>query len=470
MKKPNIVFILADDLGPWALNCYGNQDMISPHIDKLAAEGMQFNNFFCTSPVCSPARASLLTGKIPSQHGIHDWICDENETQAEIEYLENQIAYTDILAEHGYRCGLSGKWHVGKSSKVQKGFDHFFAHKSGGGPYYNAPFYRNGVFEVVEEYVTEAITKDALDFIDESVAQNKPFYLSVGYTAPHSPWLNNHPKAYTDLYEDCEFTSIPKEARHPDSIYLTDEVNKDLKANLIGYFAATTAMDQGVKDIMSRLEKHGIKEDTLVIFTADNGFSCGHNGFWGKGNGTFPINMYDNSIKVPFIASHPGVIPQNTQTNAMVSAYDFFPSILDYVGIKYELDDTYPGKSFKDVLLKQEKTQHQAVCIYDEYGPNRMIRTDRFKFIKRYPYGPDALFDLKNDPQEQHNLIASYEDLDSELVTSLREELEAWFFKYVNPEIDGIHEAVYGSGQINKAGRWSKGKVSQNKPDFKINQ
>ena len=143
------------------MGCSGNEEIITPNLDKLAAEGMRFENFFCASPVCSPARASLLTGRIPSQHGVHDWIRDDNKKQEDIEYLAGQTAYTDILAQEGYVCGLSGKWHLGKSSVPQKSFTHWFAHKSGGGPYYGAPFYREGRLVYEPGYVTDVITDDA---------------------------------------------------------------------------------------------------------------------------------------------------------------------------------------------------------------------------------------------------------------------------------------------------------------------
>ncbi|CAM3623056.1 sulfatase-like hydrolase/transferase [Erysipelothrix urinaevulpis] len=467
MKQPNIIFILADDLGPWALGTSGNEDIITPNIDQLAEEGIKFDDFFCASPVCSPARASLMTGKIPSQHGVHDWVQD-GEGLEEIEYLEGQVAYTDILTQHGYRCGLSGKWHLGKSSKVQKSFDHFFAHKSGSGPYYNAPFYRNGKFEIAEGYVTDVITDDAIHFINETHTMDKPFYLSVAYTAPHSPWINNHPQEYLDLYKDCAFKSIPDDQRHPDAIYLTDMVEEDLHGNLSGYFAATTAMDTNIGKIIDTLNDLGIKKDTLIIFSSDNGFSCGQHGYWGKGNGTYPINMYDESVKVPFIVSHEGYTPKGLVSKELLSAYDFFPTILDYVGIDYELDNSYPGKSFASSLRTGSSTKRDYV--FDEYGPNRMIRSEDYKYIKRYPVGPDELYNLNEDPKEYNNLIKEYKDMYHEVANVLRFDLERWFFKYVNPEIDGAKEAVYGSGQVNKAGLWSKGKVSHADADFVIRE
>ena len=113
MKQPNILFIISDDQGYWSLGCTGNQEIITPNIDRLAAEGMRFDQFFCASPVCSPARASLLTGCIPPQHGVHDWLRDDDERQAAIEYLAGQYSYTKALAAASYDCALSGKWHMG---------------------------------------------------------------------------------------------------------------------------------------------------------------------------------------------------------------------------------------------------------------------------------------------------------------------------------------------------------------------
>ena len=465
-KRPNIIFLLSDDQGEWAMGCSGNKEIITPNLDRLAAEGMRFDSFFCACPVCSPARASLLTGRIPSQHGVHDWLRDDNKKQEDIEYLKGQTAYTDILQEEGYVCGLSGKWHLGKSSEPQKGFDHWFAHKSGGGPYYNAPFYRNGRLEREPDYVTDVITDDAIEFLREYAGREKPFYLQVGYTAPHAPWLHNHPEEYTRLYEDCPFESCPMEKEHPDSIYLTKEVMQDLRANQIGYYAAVTAMDAGIGRIIEELERLGVREDTLVIFSSDNGFSCGHHGFWGKGNGTFPINMYESSVKVPFIASQPGKIPVGVVNSSLFSAYDFMPTILEYVGVEYYETEGLPGRSFLDILMGGTQKITRPVVVFDEYGPNRMIRGERYKLIKRYPYGPNELYDLKEDPGERNNLLLVAENGAEEIRQKLDYELESWFLQYVNPEIDGAKEAVYGSGQINLAGLWSHGETSHSCDDY----
>ena len=154
----NIILILSDDQGYWSLGCYGNKEIISPNIDSLAKNGVLFKDFYCVSPVCSPARASILTGKIPSAHGVHDWIEDGTDERKTVEYMSGISSYVKILSANGYNCGLSGKWHLGNSATPQMGFKHWFAHQSGGGPYYGAPMYRDGKLYHEEKYITDVIT------------------------------------------------------------------------------------------------------------------------------------------------------------------------------------------------------------------------------------------------------------------------------------------------------------------------
>jgi choline-sulfatase len=441
MENMNIVFILSDDQGPWAAGCYGNPEIRTPHLDHLAQTGVRLNNFFCASPVCSPARANLLTGMIPSQHGVHDWIRDGNMPPDPSQYLDGLLCYTDILAEHGYICGLSGKWHLGDSTAPQHGFQHWFCHQKGSGPYNNAPMIRNGQAVNVPGYITDVITDDGLDFIERH--KDQPFYLSVHYTAPHNPWTG-HPRDIVESYDDCLFESCPQEPIHPGAGPLTSESygNREF---LKGYFAAVTAMDQNIGRIIKKLEDLELRENTLLVFSSDNGFSCGQHGFWGKGNGTFPLNMYENSIKVPMIFSHPGTLPEGHVVDAMTSQYDFMPTLLDYVGFERFHNDSLPGRSFVPALQGKQTEGHENIVVFDEYGPVRMIRTREWKYVHRYPYGFHELYDLVHDPYERNNLIDDASK--KSLVTELRNQLAAWFEQYVNPSMDGAHFAVTGSGQ-----------------------
>lgn len=482
MKKPNIVFILTDDQGYWALGCNGNSEIRTPNIDRLAAEGINLQNFFCTSPVCSPARASLLTGRIPSQHGVHDWIRGgngEKTGEMPIEYLEGMTGYTDLLKENGYTCGISGKWHLGAAGFPQKSFDHWYiAKQAGAGSYLDSDMFRGTEVEHTEGYLTNVITDDALSFIEESAKGDKPFYLSLMYTAPHSPLIDQHPEEYVNYYlENCQFVDAPQEPRHPWSPQSPVEIQysasfskKDRKCIhvrelLAGYYAAIQAVDDNVGRVMQKLEELGIRDNTLVIFSADNGFNCGHHGIWGKGNATRPLNMYDTSVKVPCIFSLPGKIPTGIISDALLSGYDFMPTLLDFVGIPNPEAEKLPGRSFLPLLTGDEtKEYHESITVCDEYGPARMVRTHDWKYVHRYPYGPHELYDLKNDPKEHHNLLDENrcfgytgEEIQKK-VEELRTQLEEFYIAWVDPDKDGRKEAVCGRGQNCKVGKESAGK------------
>jgi len=432
--RPNVVFILSDDQGPWAAGCCGNPEIRTPGIDRIAATGTRLASFFVATPVCSPSRATFLTGRIPSQHGIHEWISKGNCAPDSIEYLRDEVATTDVLAAHGFTCGISGKWHMGASEKPQHGFGFWYVHQTGGGDYNAAPVVRDGQLIIEDGYITDVITDEALKFLDAHARER--FYLSVHYTAPHSPWTG-HPQDIVDSYDDCPFESCPQEPPHPWSKGYSDK-DPGNREKLKGYFAAVTAMDRGVCRILDRLEALGLRDDTLVIFVSDNGFSCGHHGFWGKGNGTNPRNMYENSIRVPFVLSHPGHIPAGRVENAMTTAYDFMPTLLDYLALPIPTGRNLPGRSCLPLWRGQPMRENEIVVVYDEYGPVRMIRTKDWKYTHRYPGGPNELYDLANDPDERRNLAA--EPAQAARIRELRGELEAWFARYVAPEKDGLNE------------------------------
>lgn len=445
-KRPNIILILADDMGYWTLGCAGNQDAYTPNLDGMARDGCRMENFFCASPVCSPARATLLTGRMPSFHGVLDWISGgniEREGEKGIEYLKEFPCYTDYLAEAGYVCGLSGKWHLGAAQIPQKSFSHWYVHQSGGGPYYNPPMVRERKAVVEEGYVTELITEDALDFIREVYKSENPFYLSVHYTAPHTPWIQNHPQRFLDLYRDCQFKSCPVEERHPWQISFPD-FNYPREEMLRGYFAAVSALDEGIGQIRKQLKKLGIEDDTLIIFSSDNGFNCGHHGVWGKGNGTCPANMYDTSVKVPMIACWPGTIPEGRCLSGLYSACDFFPTIMEIGGIPVDTSG-FPGKSFAGIWKGTSQEREAGdIVIFDEYGSVRMLRQKDWKYICRYPDGPNELYNLENDPGETDNVI---DKAPTELIELLHNRLEEWFYRQTRMETDGRSAGVTGAGQ-----------------------
>ncbi len=484
MKRPNIVLVMADDMGYWSMGCAGNREVRTPNLDLLAREGMYFPDYFCTSPVCSPARASVLCGKMPSQHGVQDWIARGHINYAEvapalrekhqdpeasweyawsrqqlvddqaIRYLDGFRTYTDILAEHGYVCGLAGKWHLGDAGHPQKGFSYWEPLAMGGDNYFYPVVLQGGRFDMLRgTYVTHYITGKALAFLENRDA-DRPFYLSVHYTAPHSPWdRGQHPKEYYDLYQECPFAATPDVPPHRWGPSYTGE---DRRMRLRGYYAAISAMDSDIGKLVRYLKREGLWEDTIFIFTADNGMSMGHHGIFGKGNGTFPMNLYDTAVKVPMLVTYPRGIQGGTVARGLYSHYDLLPTIAGLMGEKPDTD--CPGRSFQEIFQGQIPDGRDAVVVYDEYGPARMIRTHTYKYIHRYPYGENEFYDLVADPGEENNLVSSEEPQVQETIAALKSEMEQWFIQYSDPDRDGSRQAVYGSGQIGKVGREGGGR------------
>jgi arylsulfatase A-like enzyme len=450
--RPNVLLILSDDQGPWAMGCAGNADIRTPALDAIAADGIRFTDFFCTSPVCSPARASLMTGEIPSRHGVHDWIRAGNVGPARIDYLARHALLTDHVAAAGYRCGLVGKWHLGASDVPRPGFVRWFAHQSGMSPYYDAPMVDGTRPVVVPRYLTEVLTEEALVFLSQEQERDEPFFLCLNYTAPHYPWIDSHPRKYTDLYADCAFTSCPQEPAHPWAAHgnpATDEGNRRPRESLVGYYASVTAMDDGIADVRRGLQAAGLDRSTLVVFMSDTGMHCGHHGVWGKGNGTRPQNMYDTSVKVPCLFAHPGRIRPGQVSDALLSGYDFHPTILDYLGLGAAIDARKPGRSFAPLLRGETRDAGAEVVVYDEYGPVRMVRTREWKYVHRHPSGPHELYDLVADPGERVN---RHGDPATQGVSrAMATRLDAWFARHVDPALDGRDKPVNGCGQLDLA-------------------
>jgi choline-sulfatase len=467
--RPNIVFILTDDQGYWALGCAGNHEVHTPNLDRIAEMGIRFENFFCASPVCSPARASILTGRIPSQHGVHDWLRKGNldtsltpglwADDREIEYLKGMRSYTDILSENGYDCGISGKWHLGDSRHPQKGFSYWHLFPMGGGNYNNSYILRHGTLEHESRYLTDVITEGGLKFLETQSESENPFYLSVHYTAPHSPWdAGQHPEDLVDLYKDCTFETCPEiPGGHPWQINSAPRGRGQRRHELLsGYYGAITGLDRGVGALLDCLESMDILGNTLIFFTSDNGMNMGHHGIWGKGNGTFPQNMYDTSVKVPMLIAKPGNIKGGVVHSHLLSHYDIMPTILDYLGLENSEAELLPGHSFAPLLLGESLPERESIVVLDEYGPVRMIRTREWKYVHRYPYGPHELYDLVNDSNEERNLIDDPAQLAR--VQEMKAQLETWFMRYVVPDLDGSKLPVTGKGQIDLVGEGGQGR------------
>jgi arylsulfatase A-like enzyme len=457
-NRPNVLFVLTDDQGYWALGAAGNTEIRTPNLDALAGRGIRFENFFCACPVCSPARASVMTGRIPSQHGVHDFLywggtVPEARQADETAFLAGQPTYTEILSAAGWDCCLSGKWHLGYALAPQAGFGTWRALPAGGCGYFHPTLVEDGRLVSHDgRYASELFTDNALAFLEGQADSQRPFCLHVHYTAPHSPWGREHHPAelWDDYHDNCPFASVPDEApsaMKSNTDFFDSPANR--REKLAGYYAAVEGMDRGVGRLLDWLDARGLRESTLVVFLSDNGMNMGHHGICGKGNGTWPQNMYDTSVKVPAIVSQPGRVSQGVVDEHLLSQYDWLPTALDYLGLRVAPPAGLPGRSFAPLLRSEAMDAGDEVVVFDEYGPVRMIRTHEWKLVWRYPAGRHELYHLTEDPDERVNLfdVRGY----GEVVAELRARLGDWFSRYVDPRYDGSRLPVSGRGQLASA-------------------
>ena len=442
VERPNILLFLTDDHGAWATGCYGNHEVQSPTLDRLAAEGVRFANATTPNPVCSPARACLLTGRTPSQVGIHDWLQEVEADIGNTDWLADETTLPELLNGAGYYCGLSGKWHLGRSHQTPRGFDWCFGlprwQGVHSGPY---TYHLNNQPLTLDGNKTGFITDYALDFLEHAPA-DQPFFLNVGYISTHSPY-NAQEADLVALYDNATFRDIPPYVPHP---WHSNEgfpqgdawTDDDLTARYAGYYAAVTDIDRNVARILQRLRDQGRLDNTLVIYTSDHGLSLGHHGFWGKGNSTRPFNMYETSLRVPLIARLPDRLPAGHVVTHAVDHYDTFQTICDWASVTPRRRDhpaNYPGRSYRHLAQATDGDDWDDTR-YGEYGDLRMIRTPTHKLVRRYPHGPDELFDLASDPTETINLSgrAAYATVQHDLAARL----EAFYRRFDDPNTSGL--------------------------------
>ena len=437
--RVNIVLFVTDDHAPWTLTAYGNTEARSPTFDRMARDGAVFRQAFTPTPVCSPARACLLTGLPSSQHGIHDFIYDADPECGDRDWLAGQVTLAELLHGQGYYCGLSGKWHVGQPGRWPRGYDWSRIARNSRhiGP---VDFCIEGEWVQREGNKTALITDYAVEFLD-SVPRDQSFFLQVGYVATHSPYTGQDPDLVAS-YLGATFRDIQQDDPHPWSwnegfpehtAPSADEA-RQIHAN---QYAAVTDIDRNIARILDALQATGRAQRTVVIYTSDHGLSLGQRGFWGKGNGTRPLNMYEVSIQVPLIVVGPQVC-SGIEVDRCVDHFDTFQTICDLGGVErsaFRKGVSYPGKSFRSLLV-METPDHWDDTRYGEYGDLRMIRTPEYKLVRRYPAGPDDLFDLKSDPTEQVNLAAR-PDM-SKIRDHLLRRLEAFYARHEDPRKSGL--------------------------------
>ncbi|HEV7214305.1 MAG TPA: sulfatase-like hydrolase/transferase [Chloroflexota bacterium] len=435
---PNILVIMADDHGQWASGPYGNRDLHTPAMDHLAQRGVRMANAFTPTPVCSPARASFFTGRLPSQHGIQDYLTEVD--LPEKDWLAGETTLPQLLQAAGYQTALVGKWHCGRSWLTPPGFDYWLSYQANQRPHRGKQrFVENGMPLVHDGYQTPFLTGKALQFLRGRDA-GKPFFLFVGYVDTHSPFAD-HPDRLVSAYRQGGISDLP--VAEPDAtrgwarMPAPHEPGERLE-RLAQYYAAVTMIDEQIGALLDDLEGRGELASTLVVYTADHGHMNGQHGLYTKGNATVPQNFYEESIRIPALLSLPGCFPADLVRQEPVDHLDLFQTLLDVANCRldpaFAADRKYPGHSYLPLLEGQRATwREEQFC---EYGNARMLRTARYKLVRHYaPHAgvyPDELYDLRADPGETHNRIADTEL--SAIIAELDGRLEAYFARYEQPE------------------------------------
>jgi arylsulfatase A len=420
-RKPNIVLILADDLGYSQLGCYGETKIRTPHIDRLAAEGTRFTQAYSGSPVCAPSRCVLLTGR----HTGHAHVRDNLEIQPEGQtpLPAGTPTLPRSLRAAGYATGLVGKWGLGfpgsSGEPLAQGFDVFFgfncqrkAHN-----HYPPELWRNAERIRLEgndggptgrQYAPDLFEREALDFITTN--RERPFFLFFATTVPHL------------ALQVPEDSLAEYDGAWPETPYDGRKGYQPQSRPRAAYAAMVTRFDRSVGRIMALLGKLGLDEDTLVLFASDNGptfdvggydaaFFGGANGFRGE-KGT----VYEGGIRVPFIARRPGVVPAGRVSDDVLSFQDVLPTVLDIAGAAVRIPADVDGASRLPELRGAGLGPIRPVYIeFPGYGGQQMVRIGRAKAVRRdllaHPDAPIELYDLLRDPGETTDVAALNEDL-----------------------------------------------------------
>jgi len=434
--KPNVILILTDDQGSIDLNCYGAKDLHTPHLDRLASEGVRFTQFYAGAAVCSPSRAALLTGKTNLRAGLHGNVPVPEHFVGDKKYglPTEQITMAEMLKGNGYYTALIGKWHLGHTPTTLpngQGFDYFFGHQRGCIDNYSHFFYwsgpnRHDLFRNEDEvfYDGSHFTDLMVDEVKDVIRHKKedPFFIYWAFNAPHYPYQGT--QKWMEFY-------------------------KSLDSPRREYAAFISNIDEKIGMVLTELEKQGLAENTIVIFQSDHGHSREERALWGGGNpGPYrgsKFSLFEGGIRVPAIIKYPGTIPAGEVRDQACIEMDWYATVADLTGsdpLRSDLD----GKSLMPVILDEEHPSMHEILYwqvggYDDAKAQWAVRKGPWKLVgnARDPSTPDmersadALFlsNLETDISEKTNMSALAPDKFKELknlhdhwIAAVRKEME----------------------------------------------
>jgi uncharacterized sulfatase len=436
-ERYNLIAIVTDDQARWGVGAYGNREVWTPHMDRLAREGAKFLNAFVPTPVCSPSRVSYLTGLYGTQVGITDFLCRPEE-QAGLGLPASAITWPAVLKQHSYATALLGKWHLGTQPQyhpTRHGFGHFYG-------WLRTPQSIDPVLEIngketqLKGSLPDLLIDEAARFVKDQ--RNRPFALAIHFLAPHHPY-GPVLKVDSAPFKDRSLTvpSFPGLNRD----YVQEETRK--------YYASIHSVDRNLGRLLQQLDELDLTRKTIVLFTSDHGYMIGHHGLQHKGNavsiaggvrGPMRPNMFEESIRVPLLIRWPGVVKPGTVIPELVSNIDTFASVLGMLNIPIPDKVKQHGADFSPLLRGQKVPWRDT--LYGQYDLHngglaymRMIRTNEWKLVRHYKtHLMDELYHLKDDPDEMVNRLGRNPDAAvNQVRVQLQERLEVWMHSIDDP-------------------------------------
>ena len=422
-RLPNILFIIVDDMRWDQLASTGHPFARTPNLDRLAREGVMFRNAFVGTPLCSPSRASFLTGQYPHSH----WIIN-NDRNGLSKISHKLVTFPQVLRKAGYETAFIGKWHMGDDDTRRPGFDHWISFR-GQGLFIDPVVNVNGQREQYAGYMTDLLNRWAEEFVERK--HTRPFLLYLSHKAAHKPFLPA--ERHANLYADEKFTPpssadddltgkpsltrkvapvdikrIPGATVEPaEPRYGRGNSRQEL---FLDQLRCLASVDEGVGMLLRSLERSGQLDNTLIIFTSDNGVLLGEHGLFM--NKRVP---YDEALRIPLIMRYPKLIKAGSERAQLVLSIDIAPTLYELAGTGSRI--TIHGKSLLPVLLNPEakvRSEFLAEYFFEKVAPRfaewQAVRSDRWKFINYLDLdGMDELYDLRDDPYEMNNLMSSPE-------------------------------------------------------------
>ncbi|MFP4477084.1 MAG: sulfatase [Desulfatibacillaceae bacterium] len=398
-RPPNVVFILTDDHRWDHMSNVGHPFLKTPRLDGLVQQGVRFNNAFVTTSLCSPSRASFLTGNYAHRHGVKNNLTPFDQ--------DRNTTFIELFKQAGYDTAFIGKWHMPGELPDLKGADLFvtFTVQAGQGRYYDCPLIVNGEPEPSRKaYITEELTDRAIEFMEER--KDRPFCLYLSHKAVHHQFLP--PPDLSELYANVKL-DLPDEA-DPWISWSRGMIYTGVMGPLDhvyrNYCETLASVDRQVGRVLDWLDENGLADDTILVYAGDNGY------FWGEHRLVDKRWPYEESIRVPFIVRHPKSVRRpGTAADQMVLNVDLAPSLLEMAGLPVPRD--MQGESFVPYLKNRRKRGRDA-WMYEYFKDfpynvpeHTAVRTDRYKYVRYQGGRGDELYDLVEDPREMHNLIGT---------------------------------------------------------------